>query len=129
MQKISGAYGTPVVFLGKKSYSGCQADHVSDHYPFGCRVLQTLVKHFDTAGPSPESGLAGKTLVATTAVNLRGGLPTAGPSGIEVYGCKVGVVQTGKTVILKQVVALSYTGDTYYWGVTGERPMACSGKS
>ncbi|HXH16353.1 MAG TPA: caspase family protein [Sphingomonas sp.] len=104
-----------VVFLGKLSSGDCNPASISDLYPFGCETLHKLVDHFSSANGDPLKGLVGQTVTLTTGVNVRNKLPQPGAKGTA-YGCKVKVLTEGVQVKLAATVALSYAGDTFYWG-------------
>jgi len=113
-----------VVFLGKLSSGECSLTSVSDLYPFGCDTLHKLVSHFNSAHGDPSKGLVGQTVTVTTGVNVRNKLPQPGAKGTA-YGCKVKVLTTGAQMKLAATVALTYAGDTFYWGAVDDMNGPC----
>ena len=113
-----------VMFLGKLSSNGCIAGSISDLYPFGCDTLHKLVSHFSSAKGDSSKGLVGQIVTVTTGVNVRDKLPEPSAKGTA-YGCKIKVLTKGTQVELAATVALTYAGDTFYWGAADGMAGPC----
>ena len=96
------------IFLGKRS---ALATGKSKGMPFG----QDLLRRISSKGGPAD--LAGTTLTAPSAVEIRSRCPRVKPDGAAFYGSVVGTLRAGERALVRSVHSFEYFNDTFYWAI------------